>query len=133
MAGFRIARDAFDSAVAHAHEAAPAECCGLLIGREGRIVSAVRARNLQEEMDRFLIDPKDHIEALRNARAQGLEILGFYHSHPHSAAQPSLADLEEASYRDHLHLIVGLVSGTVDVRLYAMGDGAWKEIPLTSD
>ena len=69
---------------------------------------------------RFLIDPKDHIDARRRARAQGLDVVGFYHSHPHSPPDPSSSDEAEASYPDHLYLIVGLASEPPDVRLYRL-------------
>lgn len=127
---YTIEGDALDAAVGHARETVPAECCGLLVGRGDQILKAVRARNLHEGLDRFLIDPRAHIDALRDARAAGLEVLGFYHSHPHSMARPSRADLEEAAYPDHVHMIIGLESEEADVRLYAMAEGAYTEIGL---
>ena len=107
-----------DDIVAHARETAPAECCGLLVGTATAIVEAVRATNLSENPSRFLIDPKDHIRARREARARGLDVIGFYHSHPHSDAQPSATDLAEASYENHLYLIVGLAGEAAGVKLY---------------
>jgi proteasome lid subunit RPN8/RPN11 len=108
-----------DAVVAHARAAVPAECCGVLIGSDGAITAAVAANNLSEHPNRFLLDPKDHIRARRDARAAGLDVVGFYHSHPHSAAVPSETDLAEAwTYPNHLHLIVGLTGETADVRLY---------------
>lgn len=107
-----------DAVVAHAREAVPNECCGLLVGTQDAIVAAVRSANLAEEPSRFLIDPRDHIRARREARARGLEVVGFYHSHPFSSAEPSATDLGEASYANHLYLIVGLRGDAPDVRLY---------------
>src|SRR2546428_1991157 len=106
----RIRNAAFDAIVAHAREAAPAECCGLLLGRGDEIVEAVRTRNIAEQPTRFLIDPKDHIDGRRDARRRGIDVVGFYHSHPHSPAEPSDTDRAEASYADHLYLIVSLAS-----------------------
>ena len=107
-----------DDLVAHARETAPAECCGLLIGTATEIVAAVRAANLADNPARFLIDPKDHIRARREARAVGLDVVGFYHSHPHSDARPSPTDLAEASYENYLYLIVALTEAAAEVRLY---------------
>ena len=90
----------------------------MLVGSAGEITSAVRARNLSEQPTRFLIDPQDHISARRDARAAGLDVVGFYHSHPQSDARPSATDLDEASYPNHVYLIVGLTGEAVDVRLY---------------
>jgi len=108
-----------DAVIAHARAAAPSECCGVLIGSEGAITSAVAANNLSGNPNRFLVDPADHIRASREARAAGLDVVGFYHSHPHSAAVPSETDLAEAwTYPNHLHLIVGLTGEAADVRVY---------------
>src|ERR1700733_5838758 len=95
--------------VAHAHEAAPNECCGMLLGRGGEIVAAVRARNIAgDPASRFLITPADHFAARRGARGRGLEVVRFCHSHPRSAAEPSARDIAEFSYPDHLYVIVSL-------------------------
>jgi proteasome lid subunit RPN8/RPN11 len=85
------------------------------------------ARNLATDPNRFLIDPKDHIDVRRTTRARGLDVVGFYHSHPQSAAVPSPTDLAEASYPDHLYLIVGLASERPDVRLYRLEGRGFKE------
>jgi proteasome lid subunit RPN8/RPN11 len=90
----------------------------MLIGSAGAITSAIRARNLSDDPSRFLVDPQDHIQARREARAAGLDVVGFYHSHPHSAAEPSPSDLAEASYPNHLYLIVGLAGEAAELRLY---------------
>ena len=108
----------------HAREAAPDECCGLLLGRSAEIVEALPARNIADQpASRFLIDPQDHITGRREARARGLDVVGFYHSHPRSDAVPSATDLAEASYPGHLFLIVGLGSEPPDVRLYRFDAG----------
>jgi len=113
-----LPRSVRDAVVAHARDAIPGECCGLLIGSPTTITLSVRAGNLSEHPTRFLIDPKDHIQARRDARAAGLDVVGFYHSHPHSAAVPSATDFAEATYPNHRYLIVGLMGEAVDVRLY---------------
>ena len=107
-----------DAIVVHARETAPAECCGMLVGGAGAITSAIRARNLSDHPSRFLIDPADHIQARRDARAAGLDVVGFYHSHPHSSPEPSSADLAEAAYPNHVYLIVGLKGEAAELRLY---------------
>jgi proteasome lid subunit RPN8/RPN11 len=112
-----------DAVVTHAREAAPGECCGLLLGSVDRIVDAVRARNLSGDPNRFLIDPEDHILARRAARTRGIDLVGFYHSHPHSDAYPSATDVAETSYPDCVYLIVSL-RPKPEARLFRMeGDG----------
>jgi proteasome lid subunit RPN8/RPN11 len=119
---------ALDTVVSHARETAPAECCGVLLGTAGVVHEARPARNLATDPNRFLIDPKDHIDARRDARARQLEVVGFYHSHPHSAAVASATDVAEATYAGHLYLIVGLADETPDVRLFRFEAGAFVEL-----
>jgi proteasome lid subunit RPN8/RPN11 len=119
--GIRLARGVLDAVVAHARETAPAECCGLLVGRDGLVVEAVRTVNVADDQEaRFVIDPKGHIDGRREARRRGLDVAGFYHSHPRSAASPSPIDRAEASYPDHLYLIVSLAYEPPEVNLFTL-------------
>ena len=79
-----------------AREQSPREACGLLLGRllADRIaierVSA--ARNRASEPDRFEIDARDLLRAEELADAEGLVLLGAWHSHIGRPAVPSDAD-----------------------------------------
>jgi proteasome lid subunit RPN8/RPN11 len=110
--------EVIQAVVAHAREAAPAECCGVLLGAADEVVEAVRTRNIADRPTRFEIEPIDHIRAQKSARGRGLDIVGFYHSHPHSSAVPSETDIAQANYPDHVHLIVSLASDPPETRLY---------------
>ena len=50
----------------------------------------------ETERNRFLIDPLDQLRVEKDARARGLEVLGYYHSHPDHPARPSKYDREHA-------------------------------------
>jgi len=104
----------------------------MLIGAGARIVAATRARNLSENPHRFLIDPKSHFDAVRDARSRGLGVVGFYHSHPHSAPVPSPTDLAEASYPDHLYLIVSLQREPPDTRFFRFDGSRFHEAAFVS-
>jgi proteasome lid subunit RPN8/RPN11 len=119
-----------EAVVAHALGARPSECCGVLLGKDGEIVEAVRTGNLAQSVNRFLIDPEDHINARRAARDRGLEVVGFYHSHPSSTPEPSATDRAEASYPNHLYLIVGLGSSPPQARLYRLASSGFLELSL---
>lgn len=114
---WRIAPMVVADMLAHARQDAPRECCGLLIGGSNAIVRSVRARNLSDTATRYLIDPRDHFRALRSARADGLEVVGAYHSHPATAPVPSSTDISEAvSGPNFIYVIVSLLND--DVRAY---------------
>jgi len=125
--------DLIAAVVAHAREAAPEECCGLLLGKGDEIVEAVRARNVAASATtRFVIDPKDHIDARREGRARGLDVVGFYHSHPASGAAPSETDRAEAAYPGSLYMIVGLGADRPEVRVFGFEEGNFHERALVT-
>jgi proteasome lid subunit RPN8/RPN11 len=126
-------RDVRERLIAHAREEFPRECCGILLGRGDEIVEARRARNVASSpATRFVIDAKDHIDARRDGRARSLEILGFYHSHPHGSAVPSATDVAEAAYPGSVYAIIGLAADAPEVRVFEFADGNFHERPLVT-
>jgi proteasome lid subunit RPN8/RPN11 len=130
--------------IAHARSARPAECCGVLVGSAGRVVDAVAVRNRATAVNRYELDPREHIAARRDARARGLDVVGFYHSHPEAPARPSAVDIAEATYRDLIHVIVGRVevghvSGdasaapdddALEIRAFQYSGSGYVEVPI---
>ncbi len=101
----------------HGEETYPHECCGALLGRstEGKwdVVAAVRAGNTRTDSahNRYNIDPVELVRIERNARAQGLDIAGFYHSHPDHPAQWSQTDFAEAHWLGCVYVITEVAGG----------------------
>lgn len=88
---------------AHGERTYPHECCGIILGRMAgasrEVVSLLPVdndRGQNERHNRYTIPPQAYLQAEKAARAQKLDVLGFYHSHPNVAAQPSAYDLEHA-------------------------------------
>lgn len=114
---------------AHAREALPNECCGLLVGRRGAVEHVVRARNLEAAPTRYLIDPQDHFAAMKAARAQGLLVIGAYHSHPGGAPTPSPSDIAEASGGSaFLYVIVSPSTGSAAGYFLKSGDVVFVDL-----
>jgi proteasome lid subunit RPN8/RPN11 len=83
--------------LSEAEGAFPAEACGILLGREGRIGQLQPARNVHPTpLTHFEIDPQALVDAHRAARNGGPEVIGYYHSHPNGVAEPSATDREHA-------------------------------------
>ena len=100
-----IGAERLDEIRRHGERDYPYECCGLLIGRvegggRGKVVSETypisNAREEEAKRRRFLIRPEELLAGERHARARGLDVVGFYHSHPGHPAVPSQYDLEHA-------------------------------------
>jgi proteasome lid subunit RPN8/RPN11 len=126
----RIRSGVLADMVAHARQEDPRECCGLLIGSTEGVALSWRARNLEESPSRYLIDPEDHFRAIRHARAIGKEVVGAYHSHPHSPPDPSQLDLERATYAGFLYVIVSTAEYRADVAAYRFRDGNFCRVTL---
>jgi proteasome lid subunit RPN8/RPN11 len=97
----------------HGADTYPNECCGALIGRDGRVLTTFALPNTTEEgpRRRFLVRPDDYREAEKQARAAGGDLLGFYHSHPDHPARPSQYDLDHA-WPFFSYVIVSVRGGT---------------------
>lgn len=116
-------REAFEAMRGHAAAAYPLEACGLLVGSRGpndRIIvtRAAPARNIERDRphDRYELDPRDYMRVDREAAKAGLEVVGFYHSHPDGPAAPSPTDVER-SWPVYRYVIVAVHQGTPkDVR-----------------
>lgn len=90
-----------------ARGAMPEEACGLLRGRGDRIEDATVTDNVAlDRIHRFEIDPTDLFAALRDERAGGMAIVGYWHSHPNGLAMPSTSDADMAAPDGKLWLIV---------------------------
>ena len=104
---------AVDAAIrAHGRETFPHECCGALLGRDGVVQEAHALANTTEEgpRRRFLVRPDDYRGAEKRARETGLDLLGFYHSHPDHPARPSQYDLDHA-WPSFSYVIVSIMAG----------------------
>ena len=88
-----------DAAIrAHGRDTFPHECCGALLGKDGVVREAYALPNTTAEgpRRRFLVRPDDYRVAETRACEAGLDLLGFYHSHPDHPARPSQYDLDHA-------------------------------------
>lgn len=106
-----------DEIRAHGVRDYPYECCGLLLGRyesDGKVVSETypisNAREESAKRNRFLIEPAELMRGERYAREHGVEVVGFYHSHPDSPAKPSQYDLDHA-WPTYSYIIVSTSAG----------------------
>ncbi len=96
--GLRVKPGVNDDIRRHGAETYPNECCGALYGRDGVVTATFALPNTTEEgpRRRFLVRPQDYREAERRASELGVDLLGFYHSHPDHPARPSQYDLDHA-------------------------------------
>ncbi len=87
----------------HCQDAYPYEGCGILLGRiesdRKVVVDVLPTSNDREEgakHNRYLIPPEALLQGELQAEERGLEVIGYFHSHPDHPARPSEFDREHA-------------------------------------
>ena len=127
----QIARSVLAAIRRHLISAYPVEGCGFLVGARRPDGEVVISRQLpvnnhrvadRAARTRYFISPDDFRVAEREAAADGVEVVGVYHSHPDSAAQPSSYDRENA-WPWYRCLIASVIGGVVeDERAWELTD-----------
>lgn len=111
----------YEALRAHGEETYPHECCGILLGHvapdSNAVVRVVRAGNTRTDSahNRYHIAPEELLRAQREARKEGLDIVGFYHSHPDHPAQWSKTDFAEAHWFGCSYVITAVETGRARV------------------
>ena len=111
----KIPKETIDTMYAQSCKEYPNECCGVIIGRED-IPKTYKARpcaNIQGQLKElypdmyqrdadtgYFLDPKELLSIMNEISKTGLEIVGFYHSHPNHEAYWSAEDHRAAMFAD---------------------------------
>jgi proteasome lid subunit RPN8/RPN11 len=128
-----LTRGQIDQIIAHAREAAPHECCGLIGGAaDGVVRSIYPARNVAADpLVTYEAAPEDLFSAQRKMRERGEELIAIYHSHPRSSdPQPSATDVRLAYYPSAVYFIVGLENDEPCLRAFRISEseGRWERV-----
>ena len=124
--------------VEHSRLENPNECCGILAGTEGKVTKLYRIQNSTPSPYRYVMDPNEQLEAMKDADERSLDLMAFYHSHTHSPAYPSDTDIRmatESGWVDFCYVLVSLEdSSKPDVRFFdisADGNVNEEEVKIT--
>ncbi|HZI17953.1 MAG TPA: M67 family metallopeptidase [Pyrinomonadaceae bacterium] len=120
---------------AHAREALPRECCGLVGGRWPEAETVYRLRNVaRDPLVAYEADPQELFAAQRRMRARGESLVAVYHSHPRARDPvPSPTDVKLAFYPAAVYLIIGFgEDGGAVVRAFRIyeREGRWERAGL---
>ena len=133
-----LSADQIATIKSHAEQTYPEECCGLLLGTlksdsgvPNKVVKQLVALknqwtpesvaahepatdgSAQSKRRRYWIDPKDMLRSQKQAREQGLSIIGIYHSHPDHVAAPSECD-RALAWPEYAYVIVSVAGAIAD-------------------
>jgi proteasome lid subunit RPN8/RPN11 len=97
------------------------------------------ANEADDPLRRYEVPPIAHLAQIRRCRELNVTgvnvgVVGAYHSHPRSAAEPSPTDRDQA-FQDFLYVIGGPVEDALplDVRAYRLRDGHFEAVELIVD
>lgn len=120
-----------EAMLVHADNCHPEESCGLLASDGAGLRMAYPLTNELHSSTNYTIAPKEHFRALRHAEANGWQITGVFHSHPHTNAYPSPTDVQLAPDPAWLYVVVGMtVRDNPVVRGFRIMDGQIQEETL---
>ena len=128
----RLPAPVYSQIVGHCLSGLPDEACGLLGGDlvSGAASKCYPTRNLAASAKLYTVDPKQHLQADRDAEAHGGAIIGVFHSHTHTDAYPSPTDVAQAPDPDWHYVLVSLRDSHPMVRSYRIVGGTIEEEPV---
>ncbi|AWW73880.1 peptidase [Erythrobacter sp. KY5] len=114
-----VTREALEAMRDAAIAAYPREACGIMLGEGSRITAFRETANVHSSPEtHFEIEAQALIDAHREARTGGPEVLGYFHSHPQGPPEPSPTD-------------IAMAAG--DGKIWAIGNGEtitfWRAAP----
>jgi [CysO sulfur-carrier protein]-S-L-cysteine hydrolase len=127
-----LLREQVDEMLAHAREANPAECCGLVGGVVEGAQSIYRLRNVAANpFVGYEAAPEELFAAQRSMRERGENLLGIYHSHPRAALpMPSETDVRLAYYPSAIYFIISLGAESETMRAFRISEreSTWVQV-----
>ena len=105
-----LPRDAYDAIVTQGYEGGDAEICGVLAGERGERRSVVREVHQVENVAerpavRYAMAPEAQLSVIESVESAGLDVVGFYHTHPAGPPHPSETDADRATWPGHSYAI----------------------------
>ena len=126
-----IPNDIFEQMIDQAKAHAPVEACGILAGRGDTVHRMYRMTNTEAREDHYTMEPREQFAAVKDMRATGLDMLAIYHSHPATAARPSVEDVRLAFTSEIAYVIISLGEAATPVtRAFVVENGRPNDLPL---
>ena len=109
MKSIHLPRTIVNKLLSQAQSHADIEVCGLISAKAGQAENVYPVDNISlDKQHLFEMDPKNQIQAMKAMRENNEQLFAIYHSHPDTAAEPSIKDIAQSSYPETLYLIISL-------------------------
>lgn len=108
-----LKKEDYNTILEHCVKGLPHEACGLIagikVGEKKTVKKIYLLTNMDASSEHFSMDPKEQLASVKDARTNGLELLGNFHSHPESPSRPSEEDKRLAYDSASGYLILSLM------------------------
>ncbi|MFB6235782.1 MAG: desampylase [Halopenitus sp.] len=103
-------REAYDDVVHAGYDGGAEEVCGVLAGEHGddrsRVTGIRATENVADTPEiRYHIDPEEQLAVIEGIEDAGLDVVGFYHTHPTGPTRPSETDTDRAAWPGYSYAI----------------------------
>ncbi len=116
--------------IRYAARSAPLEVCGVLAGSHERISHIFSVPNMLQSASRFSMEPGKQLGVLRKLDRLGIDMVGFYHSHPNGPDRPSVTDCRLNLFPNIISLIVYFESDAWRVNAFLMQKHSYSPLLL---
>ena len=132
MISIHLPRNIVNRLLTLAQQTPEIETCGLVGAKNNTPVYVYPVENIARDKKRlFEMNPEKQIEAMKIIRERGESLFSIYHSHPHSSAEPSLIDINQAHYQDAVYLIISLnTKGVLEMKGFYLKENKVETIGL---
>ena len=119
-----------DKMIRHAASCFPSEACGLLGGKDHRLLQVFSVKNIEKDPKRFQMDPVQQVQTFKKVEEMGLELLAIYHSHPDGSSQLSQIDIDNFFYPGVYSIILYINKNIWKIKAFKVEEKELDEIPL---
>jgi len=131
VAALTLPRSLFQALLAEARRSLPNECCGLLGGHGRAVTRLFPALNALRSPVAYEVRPRELFEIFRRLRAEQLQLVGIYHSHPTGDNAPSARDRARAYYPEAAYVIISpRAEAAQPVRAFLLTESEVSELPV---
>jgi len=129
MRSLTLTKEQLHNMIDHVNAHAPLEACGLLAGKDSNVEKVIAVRNQAQSPLRYRMDPVEQLSAFKWINANGLDLIGIFHSHPGGPETVSPTDIAESAYAV-VHVILARDEGAWHARGFWMEADGFREVTL---
>jgi len=126
----KISKIIVEEIYSQGQQKAPIEACGYLAGNNNIVARRYPMHNVDQSNEHFTLDPAEQFKVIKETRAEDLEILAVYHTHPETPARPSEEDIKLAYDPNIIYVIASLKDDNNTIKAFKINNGNVTEQEL---